>query len=88
MKSIKKALLVAGVVGALGTTQVQAADNVTLRLDWVLGGYHAVWHYAKEQGVFEKNGINVNLREGRGSMTTSRRSATSPTNSAPPTAAP
>jgi len=72
MKSIRKALLVAGAVGALGTTQAQAADEVTLRLDWVLGGYHAVWHYAKEKGVFAKNGINVNLREGRGSMTTSQ----------------
>ena len=38
MKSIRKALLVAGAVGALGMTQAQAADEVTLRLDWVLGG--------------------------------------------------
>ena len=62
MKTIKNALLVSGALAALGTAPAQAADNVTLRLDWVLGGYHAVWHYAKEKGVFAKNGININLR--------------------------
>ena len=56
----------------LTTTSARAADDVTLRLDWVLGGYHAVWHYAKAKGVFAKNGINVTLSEGRGSMTTSQ----------------
>ena len=72
MKTNKTALAVAGLLAALSTTPAQAADDVTLRLDWVLGGYHAVWHYAKAKGVFAKNGININLREGRGSMTTSQ----------------
>ncbi|MEE2720405.1 MAG: ABC transporter substrate-binding protein [Pseudomonadota bacterium] len=72
MKSITKALVTAGALAALFPVPAKAADNVTLRLDWVLGGYHAVWHYAKEKGVFAKHGINLNLREGRGSMTTSQ----------------
>ena len=72
MKTIKTTLAVTGLLAALGTVPAHAADDVTLRLDWVLGGYHAVWHYAKEKGVFAKNGININLREGRGSMTTSQ----------------
>jgi NitT/TauT family transport system substrate-binding protein len=72
MKSITKALVTAGALAALFAVPAKAADNVTLRLDWVLGGYHAVWHYAKEKGVFAKHGINLNLREGRGSMTTSQ----------------
>lgn len=54
------------------TAPAKAADDVTLRLDWVLGGYHAIWHYARDQGVFKKNGINISLKEGRGSMTTSQ----------------
>ena len=61
-----------GLLGLTFAAPVSAADNVTLRLDWVLGGYHAVWHYAKDQGVFSRNGIDIALREGRGSMTTSQ----------------
>lgn len=72
MRTKKTILAVTGLLAALGTAPAHAADDVTLRLDWVLGGYHAVWHYAKEKGVFAKNGININLREGRGSMTTSQ----------------
>jgi NitT/TauT family transport system substrate-binding protein len=72
MKTNKTTLAVAGFLAAFSMTPAQAADDVTLRLDWVLGGYHAVWHYAKEKGVFAKHGINISLREGRGSMTTSQ----------------
>ena len=70
---IRTATIAATAAAALlATTSARAADDVTLRLDWVLGGYHAVWHYAKAKGVFEKNGINITLSEGRGSMTTSQ----------------
>jgi NitT/TauT family transport system substrate-binding protein len=72
MKTNKTTFAAAGFLAAVTAIPVQAADDVTLRLDWVLGGYHAVWHYAKEKGVFARNGINLNLREGRGSMTTSQ----------------
>ena len=72
MKTNKTTLAVAGFLAAFSMTPAQAADDVTLRLDWVLGGYHAVWLYAKEKGVFAKHGINISLREGRGSMTTSQ----------------
>ena len=70
---IRTATIAAAAAAALlATTSARAADDVTLRLDWVLGGYHAVWHYAKAKGVFAKNGINITLSEGRGSMTTSQ----------------
>jgi len=72
MKSTKIKIAVAATLATIMAAPAQAADEVTLRLDWVLGGYHAVWHYAKEKGVFARNGININLREGRGSMTTSQ----------------
>ena len=63
--------LAAALAGLL-SMPAQAADTVTLRLDWVHGGYQAVWFYAKDKGVFEKNGIDLDIREGRGSMTTSQ----------------
>ncbi len=69
---IKTTFAAACAFAALAALPSQAADKVTLRLDWVLGGYHAVWHYAKDQGVFSRNGIDIELREGRGSMTTSQ----------------
>ena len=72
MRSKTSKCIIMGALAALLTTPTQAADDVTLRLDWVLGGYHAVWHYAKDQGVFAKHGINISLKEGRGSMTTSQ----------------
>lgn len=72
MKPIKTGLALAGALAVMAAGSAKAADDVTLRLDWVLGGYHAVWHYAKDQGVFAKHGINISLKEGRGSMTTSQ----------------
>lgn len=72
MRPTIKTIVTAGALATLFVAPAKAADDVTLRLDWVLGGYHAVWHYAKDKGVFAKHGINLNLREGRGSMTTSQ----------------
>lgn len=62
----------AAALAALAALPAHAADDVKLRLDWVNSGYHAVWYYAKDQGVFSNHGINLDIREGRGSMTTSQ----------------
>ncbi len=72
MKSIKLCLAATSITALLMANPARAADSVTLRLDWVLGGYHAVWFYAKDKGVFSKNGIDLSIKEGRGSMTTSQ----------------
>jgi NitT/TauT family transport system substrate-binding protein len=49
-----------------------AADKVSVRLDWVNSGYHALWYYAKDKGVFDKNGIDLEVLEGRGSAVTAQ----------------
>lgn len=72
MKTKGMAIAIAALLTGLAAAPAQAADAVTLRLDWVHTGYHAVWYYAKEKGVFSKNGIDLDIREGRGSMTTSQ----------------
>lgn len=73
MRSIAAALALAAVLPALATgTSARAADAVTLRLDWVHSGYHAAWHYAKDKGVFSKHGIDLSIKEGRGSLTTAQ----------------
>jgi NitT/TauT family transport system substrate-binding protein len=45
----------------------QAADTVTLRLDWLIGSEHAPIFLAKEKGFFREEGIEVNLLAGEGS---------------------
>lgn len=61
------ALIASGAAGP-----ASAADAVTVRLDWVYSGYHAIWQYAKDKGVFSKHGIDLSIKEGRGSLTTAQ----------------
>ena len=55
----KTTIVLAALLTGAASFPLQAADDVTLRLDWVNGG-------------FARNGINLTIREGRGSMTTSQ----------------
>src|SRR5262249_44035322 len=44
-----------------------AADNVTVQLDWVVRGDHAMFFVARDKGFFEKHGITVTaIRKGTG----------------------
>ena len=46
-----------------------AADKVTLMLNWYVYGEHAPFYYGKEKGLFAKEGIDLDIQEGRGSGT-------------------
>lgn len=46
-----------------------AADKVTLMLNWYVYGEHAPFYYGKEKGIYEKEGIDLDIQEGRGSGT-------------------
>jgi NitT/TauT family transport system substrate-binding protein len=59
------AAMLAGTAGAAA-----AADAVSLRLNWYLGGLHVPFYYGREQGLFEKEGIDLTINEGRGSGNT------------------
>lgn len=49
------------------TQSARAADNVTVQLDWIVRGDHAMFFVAQQQGFFAKNGINVTaIRKGTG----------------------
>ncbi len=57
-------------LSALGLALASAAcaqEKVTLRLDWVNSGYHAIWYYALDKGLFKAEGIDLEVLEGRGS---------------------
>ena len=57
---------------ALGAFSAAAAEKVSLRLDWVNSGYHAIWYYGIDKGIFEKAGIDLEVLEGKGSAVTAQ----------------
>lgn len=57
---------------ALGAVPAAAADKASLRLDWVNSGYHAIWYYGLDKGIFQKAGIDLEVLEGKGSAVTAQ----------------
>src|SRR2546421_12565458 len=47
-----------------------AADAVSLRLNWYLGGLHVPFYFGKERGFYAADGIDLTINEGRGSANT------------------
>ncbi|MFJ5261203.1 ABC transporter substrate-binding protein [Streptomyces sp. NPDC088387] len=45
-------------------------DKVTLTLNWYPYGEHAPFYYGKQQKIFEKHGIDLDIRAGQGSQKT------------------
>jgi NitT/TauT family transport system substrate-binding protein len=64
--------LVAAVAVVLGAFPTAAADKATLRLDWINSGYHAIWYYGLDKGIFQKAGIDLEVLEGKGSAVTAQ----------------
>lgn len=60
------AILVAGLFAA-SLQAAQAADKVRLRLNWMYYGSHAGFAYGKDKGIYEKHGIDLDIRSGNGS---------------------
>jgi NitT/TauT family transport system substrate-binding protein len=58
--------LTAGLFSALAV----AAENVTVRLDFTPVGFHAAMHLAKEKGWFAREGLDVDIQDGAGSLNT------------------
>jgi NitT/TauT family transport system substrate-binding protein len=58
--------------GSGGSGSVQ---NVSLRLDFVHTGKDAIWTYGIQKGFFKKNGIKLNIEDGKGSATTAQTTA-------------
>jgi NitT/TauT family transport system substrate-binding protein len=61
-----RALLVV-VATALSATPAAAQQKIDFILNWVPGGDHAPYYYAKKQGWYAKEGIELNLEPGKGS---------------------
>jgi len=50
--------------------QALAQDNVSLRLNWYLGGLHVPFYFGVDKGFYKQEGINLTINEGRGSANT------------------
>jgi NitT/TauT family transport system substrate-binding protein len=67
-RSIRAFLLVAVWSLALASTTARAAEQkVDFILNWVPGGDHAPYYYAKKMGWYAQKGIDLNLEPGKGS---------------------
>jgi NitT/TauT family transport system substrate-binding protein len=64
---MKKLLLV--LCATILASPAMAADKVTLMLNWYVYGEHAPFYYGKEKGIYAKEGIDLEIQEGRGSGT-------------------
>jgi len=63
-------LLAAVAAGSMsaGVGVAQAADDVSVQLDWLVRGNHAMFFVARDKGYFSQAGINVTaIRKGTGS---------------------
>jgi NitT/TauT family transport system substrate-binding protein len=68
---LKRCLLLAAAL--ILTTPIgpsQAADKAILLLNWYLYAEHAPFFLGEERGYFEKEGIDLDIQEGRGSVPT------------------
>lgn len=62
--------LAAALAATLAASSAFAADAVSLRLNWYLGGLHVPFYYGKERGFYAAEGIDLTINEGRGSANT------------------
>ncbi|MDE0703233.1 MAG: ABC transporter substrate-binding protein [Rhodospirillaceae bacterium] len=67
------AALAVAAVGSMGAAQAGAAEKVDFILNWIAGGDHAPYYYAKKMGLYAKAGIDLNIQQGKGSSMSSRR---------------
>lgn len=70
MRAWKRAALLAAALVALAPGFATAADAVSFRLNWYLGGLHVPFYYGKDKGYYAAEGIDLTINEGRGSANT------------------
>ena len=57
----------------LGAGPATAATEVNFILNWIAGGDHAPYYYAKQEGWYEAAGLDVTIEQGKGSTLSSQK---------------
>jgi NitT/TauT family transport system substrate-binding protein len=70
MRTLKIAGLLLATLASVAAAQAFAADAVSFRLNWYLGGLHVPFYYGKDKGFYAAEGIDLTINEGRGSANT------------------
>lgn len=68
--TIRTGAAVAALAALLGAGPAQAADTVSLRLNWLLSGVHSIFYLGVEKGFYKEAGIDLTIGEGQGSART------------------
>ena len=61
------ALVAGGVIFGIGPAAM-GAETVKFQLDWIFSGKHVPFFVARDKGLFKKNGLDVKIIKGRGSV--------------------
>ena len=69
-KKPKVVAALAGLIISLNAGWAQAADRLTVRMDFIPWGLHAAMHLAQDKGWFEEAGLDVEVQDGAGSANT------------------
>ena len=68
MRSLRRLALIAlATAGGLAAAPALAQQKLDFILNWVPGGDHAPYYYAKKMGWYKEAGLDVNLEPGKGS---------------------
>jgi NitT/TauT family transport system substrate-binding protein len=68
MQMLRRFVLVAAAAAGLAASPAFAAEQkIDFILNWVPGGDHAPYYYAKKMGWYKEAGIDLNLEPGKGS---------------------
>ena len=60
-------IILAGALTFVSLHGAQAEDKVRLRLNWMYYGSHAGFALGKDKGIYDKHGIDLDIRSGNGS---------------------
>lgn len=71
---LRRFCLPLSLIGALGlTAPAHAAESVNFILNWIAGGDHAPYYYARKMGLYAEAGIDLEIEQGKGSSMSSQR---------------
>ena len=73
LRALRFAAASVAALGLMGAGAAGAAQKVDFILNWIAGGDHAPYYYAKQEGWYEQAGIDLNIEQGKGSSMSAQR---------------